>query len=153
VGQKGVYVFAQRLQWGILSLALLCGCLQARIDNPPTSQRNEPATRAQAATIANVTVKEAHDILTATNPPYFIDVRTPGEYATGRAKGAKLHPLDALDEWSAQLPKTRKLLIICRSGSRSMKAAQALVERGFTQVTNIQGGTLDWEAQGLPLDR
>ena len=152
MGQKGVHVFAQRLQWGILGLALLSGCLQARVDDP-TSQRNDSAARAQAATITNVTVKEAHDILTATNPPYFIDVRTPGEYATGRAKGAKLHPLDALDEWSAQLPKTRKLLIICRSGSRSMKAAQALVERGFTQVTNIQGGTLDWEAQGLPLDR
>lgn len=143
----------QRLQWVVLTLALLGGCVQARVSEPVASAWAASAMKPQAAPIQDVTVQEAYALLTGKNPPQFIDVRTPEEYAAGHAKGTTLYPLDQLDAWSKRLPKDRALLIICRSGSRSMKAAQALTARGFTQITNIKGGTMDWEAQGLPMER
>lgn len=75
-----------------------------------------------------------------------IDVREPDEYDEGHVPGARLIPLgqvpDRLDEISAD-----EVLVICRSGARSMRVAQFLVARGQRAV-NVAGGTLAWLEAG-----
>jgi len=51
------------------------------------------------------------------------------------------------------LDKTKPYMVICHSGNRSAKACAALVAAGFTDITNIQGGTMAWEAAGLPMEQ
>jgi rhodanese-related sulfurtransferase len=43
------------------------------------------------------------------------------------------------------------LALICRSGARSLRAAQFLRQVGFEQVANVQGGTEAWRVAGKPL--
>lgn len=81
----------------------------------------------------------------------FIDVRTPEEYATGHAYRARNIPLDTLTANLDKLEKNEPVYLICRSGSRSKKAAQILVENGFPQAISIAGGTEAWKSAGLPM--
>lgn len=86
---------------------------------------------------------------------FLIDVRTPAEYETVHAEGAKLAPLSDLDpkEIMAGRSAGDAVYLICKAGSRSMKAAEAFVSAGFTNVLNVDGGTDAWVAAGLPIAR
>ena len=74
-----------------------------------------------------------------------IDIRDPKAYAEGHIPGARLIPLGTIDETiKDKLPDKKKPLIVyCRSGVRSKKAAMKLVELGYTDVRDM-GGILDW---------
>ncbi|MFN0028927.1 MAG: rhodanese-like domain-containing protein [Acidimicrobiales bacterium] len=78
-----------------------------------------------------------------------LDVREPDEFAEVHALGARLLPLSELTERVGEVPLDQPLLIICRSGARSARAAEWLNDRG-AQATNVDGGTLAWVEAGLP---
>jgi rhodanese-related sulfurtransferase len=80
-----------------------------------------------------------------------VDVREPDEYEQGHVPGAIHLPQADLASRLDELPRHRPLVLICRSGARSLRAAQFLRQVGFEQVTNVQGGTLAWRAAGKPL--
>jgi rhodanese-related sulfurtransferase len=44
-----------------------------------------------------------------------------------------------------KLDKTQPVYVYCRSGARSQKAAEKMVEMGFTQVIDLEGGYLSWQ--------
>ena len=81
----------------------------------------------------------------------FIDVRTPEEYAAGHAARTRNIPLDTLATNLDRLEKNEPVYLICKSGRRSMQAAQILVDNGFKQAISISGGTEAWQAAGLPM--
>ncbi|MEU7579978.1 rhodanese-like domain-containing protein [Streptomyces sp. NPDC041068] len=84
-----------------------------------------------------------------------IDVRTPGEYASGHLPGAHNIPLDHLD---AALPALKTaagrggLLIVCASGTRSEAACRHLAGQGITAAT-LAGGTTAWTRLGHDIHR
>ncbi|NLT29969.1 MAG: rhodanese-like domain-containing protein [Propionibacterium sp.] len=78
-----------------------------------------------------------------------LDVREPNEWAAGHAEGAVHIPLGELPERAGELPEG-PIQVICRSGARSMKAADWLIEQG-REAINIGGGTIAWHAAGLPM--
>jgi hydroxyacylglutathione hydrolase len=80
-----------------------------------------------------------------------LDVREPEEYEQGHVPGAINLPQADLASRLDELPRYRPLLLICRSGARSLRAAQFLRQVGFERVANVQGGTLAWRAAGKPL--
>ena len=73
-----------------------------------------------------------------------IDVREPDEYTgpLGHLPGAELVPLATVEAASTSWPREAPLLLICRSGGRSAKAAQLLAQRGFRHLYNLAGGML-----------
>lgn len=81
-----------------------------------------------------------------------VDVREPHEYAEVHAEGALLMPLSEFEARYAELPEGRDLVMICRSGARSARAGQYLLDKGYTSVVNLGGGTLAWAEQGLPTE-
>ncbi|MBZ4015966.1 rhodanese-like domain-containing protein [Streptomyces purpurogeneiscleroticus] len=84
-----------------------------------------------------------------------IDVRTPGEYATGHLPGAHNIPLDRLGEAVPALRDAAEragLLMVCASGNRSAQACAALAEQGIAAAT-LTGGTNGWVQQGLEVRR
>ena len=83
--------------------------------------------------------------------PLLVDVRERDEFETRRAVGAVLLPISELVARHAELPKDRPLLMICEAGSRSMSATMFLLQRGWTDVRNVDGGTQAWAAAGLPV--
>ncbi len=76
------------------------------------------------------------------------DVREIAEYAEAHAPGAVLVPLSQLIDRVDEFPTEGEVLLICRSGGRSMRACQFLVERGVRAV-NIAGGTGAWIDAGF----
>jgi rhodanese-related sulfurtransferase len=101
--------------------------------------------------ITQATPAEVRDGL-ASGEILLVDVREANEYAFERIPGALLFPLSTFDPKA--IPSAgRKLVVQCAAGGRSMRAAQALVAAGHTQVANLDGGINAWKAQGLPLIR
>lgn len=81
-----------------------------------------------------------------------IDVRQPDEYDEVHAAGAVLIPLGEVPERTSEIPSDRTVYLICRSGSRSMKAGELLAAQGYDAV-NVGGGTNAWVDAGLPTER
>ncbi len=81
-----------------------------------------------------------------------VDVREPDEYVgpLGHIQGAELVPLGTVLAEAGQWDREKPLLLICRSGARSGRAAGALRGLGFSQVFNLTGGMLAWDAAGYP---
>lgn len=81
-----------------------------------------------------------------------LDVRTPVEFGELHAANATNLPLDRLDPVRLER-QGGPLFVICRSGSRGKQACAKLLAAGHTDVANVEGGTLAWEAAGLPVVR
>jgi len=79
-----------------------------------------------------------------------VDVREPNEYEEVHATGARLMPLSEFESAHSSLPKDAEIVVICRSGARSERAGQMLLGNGYTNVTNLTGGTMAWVQDGLP---
>jgi rhodanese-related sulfurtransferase len=93
----------------------------------------------------NITTDDAKNMLDS-NPEdvVLIDVRTSDEYNSGHIPQSKLYPLQTLEAQLNELDKNKKILVICRSGNRSQSASDILVNNGFKEVYNIEGGVQAW---------
>jgi len=86
-----------------------------------------------------------------------IDVRTPVEYRELHVEFARNVPLGRLD--AAELVRSRAarsgepLYVICGSGNRSRQACEKIAAAGYTNVVNVEGGTLACADAGLPVVR
>jgi metal-sulfur cluster biosynthetic enzyme/rhodanese-related sulfurtransferase len=75
-----------------------------------------------------------------------LDVRTEAEYERGRIPGAKLIPVDELEDRVKELPaRDAPILVTCAAGGRSLAACQTLAQQGFTRLYNLVGGMHAWQ--------
>jgi rhodanese-related sulfurtransferase len=86
-------------------------------------------------------------------PVELLDVRTPVEYRELHVAAARNVPLDRLDPATVMQArngsKDKPLYLICRSGSRGRQACEKFLAAGFTNVLNVEGGTLACVECGL----
>ncbi len=103
--------------------------------------------------IRQMEVEELKTILDKDAKAVLIDVREEGEFKDVRAPRAQLIPLSAFDPSEVsddmKIPKEQTIYIICKSGGRSMRAAQLLEESGYKDLVNISGGTTAWVQSGF----
>ena len=117
-----------------------------------------------------ISPEEARDLVDREGYVY-LDVRSVPEFEAGHPKGAYNVPLlhmgpagmapnpDFLGVVQKAFPKDARLVVGCKMGGRSMKAAQALVEAGYTSVVDqragFDGGPAEpgWRPKGLPVSR
>ncbi len=119
-----------------------------------SAQEKQTSTTTQQTgkVIETVDVKTFKDLLTkhqSTGKVVLLDVRTAGEYEQGHIENAK--NIDVLQKDFAQkvarLDKNTPVFVYCRSGHRSMNAAEILKKQGFTKVYNLAGGYMAWSKQ------
>lgn len=93
----------------------------------------------------NLNGKDFKDEFKASGKPVLVDVRTPGEYASGTIAGSKnidiMSPL--FKNSISKLDKDKQYFLFCRSGSRSAQACGIMAKEGF-QVVNLKGGMGEW---------
>ena len=98
--------------------------------------------------IPQITVKALKARLDAGEKPYILDVREPHEVPIA-SLGAPLIPVGSLEQRLSEVPadKDAEIVVHCRSGARSQKAALILKQAGYTHVENLAGGILAWADQ------
>ena len=102
-------------------------------------------------TVQEIDVLEAQKRIEA--GAVLVDVREPNEYAESHIPGSRLEPLSTFTETYDDLPKDKTLVMQCRSGARSERAARYLLEQGYTDVVNLTGGILAWQEAGLKTEK
>jgi molybdopterin/thiamine biosynthesis adenylyltransferase/rhodanese-related sulfurtransferase/molybdopterin converting factor small subunit len=107
----------------------------------PAAPETATVTTAHALEITSVDLKkrlDRGDTLT------LVDVREPNEYQICRIPGTTLIPLGEVPRRYAELDKDAEIVVSCKVGGRSAKAADFLRSVGFKHVLNHRGGILDW---------
>lgn len=95
-----------------------------------------------------------HELWSQKDNVAMVDVRRPDEFTgeLGHVPGSELIVLDTLPQHLGSLPRDKAVVFICRSGSRSGRAAAFAKEQGFTHVYNMLGGMLLWNELGLKVE-
>ena len=116
-----------------LSVLMLTGCAGA--GNQPNSYRQ-------------ISMDEAVAMMAEESGYIILDVRTPEEFAEKHIPNAINIPNETIgtDEISALPDKDQLIMVYCRSGRRSKKAAEKLVKLGYTNIVEF-GGILDWKGE------
>ncbi len=81
---------------------------------------------------------------------FLLDVREPNEFQIGRIPGSTLIPLGEVPQRVAEIPRDKEIVVHCKMGGRSAKAAAFLRQQGFKRVKNLKGGILAWSDQVDP---
>jgi molybdopterin/thiamine biosynthesis adenylyltransferase/rhodanese-related sulfurtransferase len=101
--------------------------------------------------LLEISAARAHELLAAADPPLLVDIREPSEWETGRIPGAVHIPMGELPE-KIEPYREQSLVLYCARGNRSLHAAQALSQVGYSQVVSLAGGITAWERAGLAVD-
>lgn len=127
-----------------LLFSLLLVLTQCKSDQSESLNPVDPIV--ELPIINHVNVQGAKQMIATNKDLIIIDARTSEEYADGTLPGA-INVDVRSDDFAVRidsLDKSAVYLMHCRSGSRSKKASEIMVERGFTNVTNMDGGYLAW---------
>ena len=116
----------------------------------PSLSTGETIVQGQGGHWTNVTPDRLAQMLTHKDFA-LVNVKTP---YIGEIDGTDLYvPYDQLTARASDLPPTKsaKILVYCRSGIESAQAAQTLLNLGYTNVWNLDGGMNAWQASGRTL--
>jgi rhodanese-related sulfurtransferase len=97
--------------------------------------------------MADITAAELHQRQQAGETPTIIDVREPWEFEESRISGSQNIPLGSLPGQLDDLEdlKDQEVIVHCRSGARSATAKAFLIQQGFTNVRNLEGGIMAFQ--------
>lgn len=103
--------------------------------------------------IKSMTALELKEKLDKKENIILVDCREQDEWNSGHIPQAQFLPLSDFPNQTTKLPnKDASIVLQCRSGARSLRAAQYLAEQGYTDLTNLEGGILGWAHHGLPIE-
>jgi rhodanese-related sulfurtransferase len=97
----------------------------------------------------DINASELHQRQQAGETPTIIDVREPWEFEESRIDGSKNIPLGSLPQALDDLEelKDQEVIVHCKSGARSSAAKAFLTQQGFTNVRNLEGGIMAYQAK------
>ena len=92
-----------------------------------------------------ITENEAKPLIE--NNAVIIDVRTGTEFSAGYIDGAINIPVNNISSINGSVDKDTVIILYCASGMRSSQAAKTLVDLGYTNVYNLDGGLINWSGE------
>ncbi len=87
----------------------------------------------------------------ATGAAQIVDVREPDEWAAGHIPDAVHIPHGELPTRTGELDPARPVITVCRSGRRSLAAADVLIAAEFPDAASLAGGMLAWDYAKQPV--
>lgn len=109
-------------------------------------------TTVAMAAMQNISANDMQKITKQNPDTYILDVRTLGEYVQKRIKGAKLIPIDQIQNRINEIPKNRPMIVYCETGMRSAQVGRYLDSLGFKSVSNLSQGIMGWQVRGYPIE-
>lgn len=101
--------------------------------------------------ITVVSVEEGSKMIDNKKGLQILDVRTDGEFKQGHIQNSINLDIYDTENFMAgieKLDKDEPVLVYCRSGKRSQEASALMIEHGFKQIYDLEGGILNWESTG-----
>jgi len=89
--------------------------------------------------------------LASSDPPLVIDIRTPREWNAKHLDGSINLPLAHLQQSLGEVPRTRRIAVLCAGGYRSSIAVSILSQHGITNLIELAGGITAWEVAKFPV--
>lgn len=111
---------------------------------PSVEAEAQAAVTASQSSQTEITAVELKQRLDRGDKLVIVDVREPNEYQINRIPGSQLIPLGEIPRRYAELDPEEEIVVQCKMGGRSAKAADYLRTVGFKRVLNLKGGILDW---------
>jgi rhodanese-related sulfurtransferase len=94
---------------------------------------------------AEITVQQFLERRAQGTPMTLLDVREEWEVRLSPAPSEYLHiPMGQIPERSGEMDPAAQIVVMCRSGGRSMEVTRYLLRSGFANVSNLQGGIVAW---------
>jgi molybdopterin/thiamine biosynthesis adenylyltransferase/rhodanese-related sulfurtransferase/molybdopterin converting factor small subunit len=122
-----------------------CGIVPVTPEPAPlTSVTGAMNATSMTNTPTEITAVELKQRLDRGDELKIVDVREPNEYQINRIPGSVLIPLGDVPKRYNELDPDGLIVVHCKMGSRSAKAADFLRSVGFKNVLNLKGGVLDW---------
>jgi sulfur-carrier protein adenylyltransferase/sulfurtransferase len=100
--------------------------------------------QAEVTTEADITAGELKSKLDGGEQIFILDVREPQEYRINRIPGSVLIPLGDLPQRVREVDSAREIVVHCKTGARSARAAEFLRGAGFRRVRNLKRGIVGW---------
>lgn len=94
--------------------------------------------------IATISVQDLKQKLASNGSLVIVDVREPFEYEIAHIENSKLIPLAELAARLGELDRSKEIVAICHTGTRSAQAVQFLQSAGFSRASNLKGGIGAW---------
>ena len=82
---------------------------------------------------------------------YLLDVREADEWTAGHAPDAHHLPMMTVPARLPEIPADGEVVVVCRSGGRSGQVVAYLMNNGWDNVRNLDGGMQQWAAAGRPM--
>ncbi|HHL42503.1 MAG TPA: rhodanese-like domain-containing protein [Hellea balneolensis] len=125
----------------------LPACSDAKTETPAKA-----AAVATTTQIDHVNAQQAADIIKKQDGIVVLDVRTPGEFASGHIDGAVNVDFKNrnFENELSKFDKNQTYLIHCRSGGRSTASLKSFKKLGFKHIIHMDGGMIGWNKANLP---
>jgi len=127
----------------LLILPVFCAFCWGLLLPQSVNAEDRPAIVSQES-VPTINAQDLQRLLKKKKAVFLLDVRQPEEYETGHIQGAKLMPLGSIPDHFNELPKTKKIVVYCKSGRRSAQAMSLLQAKGFSNVVSLSGGFQAW---------
>ncbi|MDO8502407.1 MAG: molybdopterin-synthase adenylyltransferase MoeB [Gemmatimonadaceae bacterium] len=129
-----------------------CGTHEIRelIDYEAFCGVTRDGARAPEPVIRDIAPRELAERISRGDDIQLVDVREEWEWQIARLPGARLIPLSQLEDAIGSLDPSREVVLYCKSGIRSLHAAEELADAGFSRLANLSGGILRWSADVDP---
>ena len=99
----------------------------------------------------NISPEELSEMMVSEKDLLLLDVREPFELtAFGMIPGVVNIPTGEITGRLHEIPRNKKIIVICQSGSRSMEVSHYLARNGFSDIYNLAGGTSGWMQSRAP---
>lgn len=129
----------------VLTILLLCS---------PYSQGQRLSDSGRNPAVILLTPGQARELLNSrARDLVILDIRTPGEFATGHIKGAinMDYRSGTFAREIGKLDRSKTYFVYCRTGRRTAGAIDIMTGLGFSRIVQVAGDIEGWKAAGLPL--
>ena len=111
--------------------------------------QNEKSSGQDAA--SKISLISPEDLNKINKDILLIDVRTPGEYASGHLENSVNINFRASNfkDLIGELDKNQDVYVYCKVGGRSASAAKTMEDMGFNKIYDLKGGIMQWEKNGF----
>ena len=135
----------------VVALAVLlsaCGNIIEKDTDAVSTDKTETMNNEQTNTYRQISMDEAVTMMQEESDYIILDVRRADEFAAGHIPGAINVANESIG--TAEIPelpdKDQLIMVYCRSGRRSIEAAEKLMKLGYTNIVEF-GGILDWTGE------